>query len=60
MFDQQENPMSQITSILFGGLICCVVPLASFGAGMYYARFGFPVALQWRGIGRAEDDEVDD
>lgn len=52
--------MNQITAILFGGLICCVVPLGAFGAGMYYARYGFPVALQWRGIGRAEDEELAD
>lgn len=46
--------MSQSVSILLGGLICCVVPLAAFGAGVYYARCGFPLAIRWRGFGQAD------
>jgi hypothetical protein len=49
--------MSQTVSTLLGGLICCVVPLATFGAGVYYARFGFPLAIRWRGFGRADTAE---
>jgi hypothetical protein len=50
--------MSQTVSVLLGGVICCVVPLAAFGAGIYYARFGLPLAIRWRGFSReAAEDE---
>jgi hypothetical protein len=52
--EQFEGAMSQSVSILLGGLICCVVPLAAFGAGVYYARCGFPLAIRWRGFGQAD------
>jgi hypothetical protein len=45
-----------IASIL-GAFICCIVPLLSFGLGVYYARFGLPVSLQWRGFGKADEGE---
>lgn len=45
---------------LLGAFICCIVPLLCFFAGVYYARFGLPVALQWRGIGRRQDDGIEE
>jgi hypothetical protein len=37
--------------------ILCVWPLLFFAGGVYYARFGLPVTLRWRGIGRIDDEE---
>lgn len=49
--------MTDITAPILGAVVCCIVPLLAFAAGVYYARFGLPVAVQWRGVGRADEDE---
>lgn len=48
--------MSQISATILGALVCCVVPLGAFGAGVYYARFGLPFSFDWRGFGRREEE----
>lgn len=50
--------MSQVLPSLLGVGICCVVPLMTFAAGVYYARYGLPVSFRWRGFGRPDDEEV--
>lgn len=50
--------MNQTGLSIIGALICCAVPLLAFFAGVYYARFGLPIALQWRGFGRSEEEEI--
>jgi hypothetical protein len=47
-----------MTTIL-GGFICCVVPLVCFGAGVYYARFGLPLSVHWRGL-RGEEETIEE
>lgn len=49
--------MGNITVTLFGVGICCIAPLAMFAAGVYYARFGLPLAVRWRGFATQSDDE---
>lgn len=49
--------MNDIIAPILGTVICCIVPLLSFAAGVYYARYGLPVQLRWRGIGRVDDEE---
>lgn len=51
--------MNEISATVLGAFICCIVPLASFAMGIYYARFGLPVLVRWRGFGHPlDDDEV--
>lgn len=52
--------MGQGVATALGTLICCVVPLLAFGAGMYYARYGLPFAIAWRGFARRDHDEDDE
>ena len=49
--------MSNVVVTLFGSAICCIVPLAAFATGVYYARFGLPLSMRWRGFGRTVDDD---
>lgn len=51
--------MNQASITLIGALICCVVPLACFAAGVYYARFGLPFIFRWRGFNRITDADED-
>lgn len=41
--------MNGVSTIL-GGVICCVVPILCFAGGVYYARFGLPFSIHWRGV----------
>lgn len=47
-------------SVLLGGIICCAVPLAAFFGGVYYARFGLPIVIRWRGAPADEESLPDD
>lgn len=47
---------STTLSALLGSGICCFVPLLSFFAGVWYARHGLPVSIQWRGFRSEEED----
>lgn len=47
--------MNQTLATLLGTLICCINPLLCFAAGIYYARYGLPVEISWRGIRRKDD-----
>ena len=49
--------MSTIIVPIFGAVICFVVPLTAFAAGIYYARYGLPLHVRWRGFGRSDDDD---
>lgn len=51
--------MNQVIASSLGAVVCCVVPLVAFFGGVYYARFGLPVALRWRGFGQPLDEESD-
>lgn len=53
--------MNNVVATLLGVGICCIIPLATFFAGVYYARYGLPVAVQWRGFARHEhEDDLSD
>lgn len=43
--------MNNLTATLVGAGLCCLVPLLSFLAGVYYARRGLPFVFQWKGFG---------
>jgi hypothetical protein len=47
-----------MTTVL-GGFICCVVPLLCFLSGIYYARFGLPLAVRWRGF-RGDEESIEE
>lgn len=49
--------MNQVTSILLGTGVCCFVPFVTFLAGMYYARYGLPFQVTWRGLNHKEEEE---
>ncbi len=49
--------MNEIISVLFGVGVCCLIPIMSFATGIYYARFGLPVTLRWKGWGNSDTDE---
>lgn len=49
--------MNQTLSVLLGAGVCCFVPFMTFLAGMYYARYGLPVAITWRGLHKSEEEE---
>jgi len=49
--------MNQTTATIFGGFILCGWPMFFFAAGVYYAKYGLPIYLRWRGFGRREDED---
>ena len=38
--------MSNTLAPVVGAVVCCVVPLATFVAGVMYARYGSPIAIR--------------
>jgi hypothetical protein len=52
--------MSNTIATLVGSGICCVVPVLAFTAGVYYARYGLPFVVRWRGIARKGDEEEEE
>jgi hypothetical protein len=49
--------MENTLPTLLGLGVCCVVPLLSFGAGFYLAKYGSPVQMAWRGFGQPLDED---
>lgn len=47
--------MNQITAVLLGTGICCVVPLACLSIGVYLGKYGMPVSVSWRSRNVEED-----
>lgn len=49
--------VNQTYATIFGGFILCGWPLLFFAIGVYYAKYGLPVILRWRGFGKSIDDD---
>lgn len=49
--------MNEMISYLVGFGFCCIIPLVMFGAGVYYAKFGLPFEVHWRGVRSSEEEE---
>ena len=51
--------MNQTYATVFGLFILCMWPLIWLAIGVYYAKFGLPVSLRWRGFGKSIEDDDD-
>lgn len=40
----------EILPAILGAFLLCGMPVLCFAAGMWYAKHGSPVAIQWRGF----------
>jgi hypothetical protein len=49
--------MNQALSYVVGAGVCCVVPMVMFFAGVYYAKYGLPFSVQWRGMQHSGEEE---
>jgi hypothetical protein len=47
--------MTPEIATVIGLLWCCGAPIMTFIVGIWYARYGLPVSIKWRGMKRRDD-----
>lgn len=50
--------MNQSLATVLGLTVICLMPLIFFAFGVYYARYGLPLVVRWRGFGHTPEDDI--